>query len=163
MAGKVTVSGRKTVTRRGRLPALRPGGQVVRPYTAGDAHVSRTPPTARVNIPVNIVVRAGTSNVTGVAGDVWNNHYFVNDGSTWVEIRNTALTTQTAAFEPNPSLATDGLGAYPWVVPIRAGDTVKVGPFTVNTFTRDTANDIYVDVSSALLVLSAYRIAITYF
>lgn len=161
MAGKVTARGRRLVTTRGRLNAPRPGAQVVRPYGVGDAHGSRTPPTARVNIPVNTVVRGGTSNVTGVTGDVWNNHYFTNDGRTWLEVKNNALTTQTIALEPNPALPTDGLTVDAQIVPVRAGDTAKIGPFTVSTFTRDLAHDIYVDVSSSQLILSAYNMAAT--
>ena len=161
MAGKVTARGRRLVTTRGRLNAPRLGGQVVQPFRTGSDHASRTPATARVLIQVNSVVRGGTSNVAGISGDVWNNHYFPNDGRTWLEVKNNAGTTQTIALEPNPALPTDGLTVDAQIVPIRSGDTVKVGPFTVTTFTRDTAHDIYVDVSSTLLVLSAYNIAAT--
>ena len=162
MSGKTTVRGRRLVTTRGRLNAPRNGGLLVKPYVAGSDHSVRTQATARVQIPVNSVIRAGTSNVTPVTGDPWNNHYFANDGLTWVEVKNNGTVTATVSFEPNPALPTDGLGAYPWVVPVRAGDTVKVGPFVVSTFTRDTANDIYVDVQSASLTLAAYKIASTF-
>lgn len=113
---------------------------------------------ARVQIPVETIVRgAGLAQPSQTAADHTNNHYFTNNGKTFLEIVSSDGASQTVSFEiPTPGSGTDGQGIDPLVVTVGAGDTVYVGAFPQSVYDQADGT-VYVDPSvSTTLKFRAY-------
>lgn len=151
---QVVVQRRRSVRRRTNTHGARVGDQ----YDDVGGSSYRSLASTRIPILVTTIVRAGTGQGIQVTGDVTNNHVFVNDGRTFLEITNNSAVTQTVTIEPAHNLTLDGLTIDPQLVIVAPGKTSYSGPFTISTFKQDTANDIYVDVQSSLVLLRAYRL-----
>jgi hypothetical protein len=90
---------------------------------------------ARVQIPVTTLSRAGVAPPAQTNADATNNHLFVNNGSTWLEIVSSDAGSQHVDF----SLVTqtvDGVTVPPKTVTIAAGATVLVGPWPANLYNQ---------------------------
>lgn len=108
----------------------------------------------RVAIPVTQITRSGVAPATEVTGDATNNHSAVNDGSVWLEVRNSGTTvarTVSALFENTIDGQT--VPAKTWSIPTEA--TRRIGPFPVRMY----GNSLLVDVDNAELKLTAYKLA----
>ncbi|WP_030670653.1 hypothetical protein [Streptomyces rimosus] len=109
----------------------------------------------RVSIPVTQITRAGVAPATEVNGDATNNHSVNNDGSVWLEVRNSGSTvsrTVSALF----ASTVDGVAvpAKTWSIPTSASR--RIGPFP----TRLYGTTLQIDVDNAELKLSAYKVAV---
>lgn len=136
-----------------RTTSARSRGIIPRPHKA-----FRAPQTTLVPILVTTITRPGTGQATQVTGDPWNNHLFVNDGRTFLEIVNTSAVSQTVTILPAHNLTLDALTPQPEVRTVAPGATLYIGSYTINTFKQDTLNDMYVNVSSTGLLLRAYKL-----
>jgi len=115
---------------------------------------------ARVQIPVSQIVRgAGLAQPAQTNGDHTNNHYFANDGRTFLEVVSSDAGSQTVAFEiPTPSSGTDGQSVTSLSVTVAAGATRYVGPFPTAIYNQ-TDQTVFVDPSvSTTLKFRAYKI-----
>lgn len=108
----------------------------------------------RVNIPVTQITRTGVAPATEVNGDATNNHSLANDGTVWIEVRNSGSTvsrTMSAQFANTVDGVT--VDAKTWTIPTSA--TRRIGPFP----TRLYGTALLIDVDNAELKLSAYKVA----
>jgi hypothetical protein len=117
---------------------------------------------ARVPVPVTPVSRDGAEVDTAneVPGDSVNGHLFVNDGSTFLSVRNfdgVAPGPQTVTIHiPRPL---DGSGPTTDVINLAAVDGARylIGPFPKRIYNQADGR-VYVDVSDADVKLEAYSI-----
>lgn len=108
----------------------------------------------RVDIPVTQITRSGVAPATEVNGDTVNNHSVVNDGSVWLEVRNSGTTvarTVSARFENTIDGQT--IPAKTWSIATEA--TRRIGPFPVRMY----GSSLLIDVDNAELKLTAYKLA----
>lgn len=108
----------------------------------------------RVNVPVTAITRSGVAPGTEVNGDSTNGHSFDNDGTVWLEARNSGTTVArvVSALFAN---TVDGVTVDPktWSIPTSA--TRRIGPFP----TRLYGSTVSIDVDNAELKLTAYKLA----
>lgn len=110
----------------------------------------------RVDIPVTQITRSGVAPATEVNGDATNNHSFANDGTVWLEVRNSGSTvarTVSARFANTVDGQTTT--ARTWSVPTSASR--RIGPFPVRYY----GDTVQIDVDNAELKLAAYSLANT--
>lgn len=108
----------------------------------------------RVNVPVTQITRSGVAPATEVSGDATNNHSVANDGSVWLEVRNSGSTvprTVSARFVNTVDGVTTP--AKTWSVATSA--TKRIGPFPVRLY----GSSLQIDVDNAELKLTAYKLA----
>jgi hypothetical protein len=108
----------------------------------------------RVDVPVTLITRNGVAPATETNGDATNNHSVVNDGTVWLEVRNSGTTvprTVSARFESTIDGQT--VPAKTWTIGTEA--TRRIGPFP----TRLYGSTLLVDVDNAELKLAAYKLA----
>lgn len=108
----------------------------------------------RVDIPVTQITRSGVAPATEVNGDATNNHSFSNDGTVWIEVRNSGSTvarTVSARFANTVDGQTTA--AKTWSIP--TSSTRRIGPFPVRFYGTTTL----IDVDNAELKLTAYKLA----
>jgi len=116
---------------------------------------------ARVDIPVNEIIRAGLAQPAQVTANSSLKHVISgNDGQVFVEVISTDAGGQTITVQPSPSASADGLTITPLVLTIAAGATKLFGPFRPSTFNQDaTSKELWLDPSvSTTLKFRAYRI-----
>ncbi len=114
---------------------------------------------ARSQIVVTPIIRAGATPITQTTADATNDHYFTNDGLTFLEIISTDAGAQTVEIVPNPSFTADGLTVASLSIAVPAGATRLAGPFKVTTFKQSAALDVYVNPSvSTTLKFRAWRL-----
>ena len=116
---------------------------------------------ARVDIPVNEIVRAGLAQPAQVTADSTLKHKIAgNDGQTFIEVVSTDPGGQTVTIQPSPSAGADGLTISPLVLSIAAGATKYFGPFRPATFNQDNVNkELWLDPSvSTTLQFRAYKL-----
>lgn len=108
----------------------------------------------RVDVPVTSITRTLAALPAEVNGDSVNNHSMVNDGKTWLEVRNAHATiakTVTIVF----SRTVDGQTVTSRVYSLPAVSTTrKLGPWPV----ADYGSAMSIDVESADVKLNAYRL-----
>lgn len=110
---------------------------------------------ARVQIPVNAFVRAGTALTTPTTGDATNNHYMTNDGRTVILVKNTNAGSTARVVTINISQTVDGQAVAAVTHSLAAGASAFYGPFDHAIY----GNPVNIDVAHAELVLSAYSFA----
>ena len=110
----------------------------------------------RVNVPVTQITRTGVAPATEVNGDATNNHSVVNDGTVWIEVRNSGSTVARVVSARFPNTI-DGqtTPAKTWSIPTSA--TRRIGPFPVRYY----STTLLIDVDNAELKLTAYKVAST--
>lgn len=108
---------------------------------------------ARGAIPVSALSRAGVAPPSETNGDATNNHSVVNDGATFLLVRNSngASTARTVTFRPTSTV--DGQSVTR-AVSIAAAASRYFGPFPTGIYGRS----LLVDVDNAELKLSAFRL-----
>ncbi|GAA0454193.1 hypothetical protein ACFQ2B_27865 [Streptomyces stramineus] len=107
----------------------------------------------RVNVPVTSITRTGVAPATEVNGDATNNHSLVNDGQTWIEVRNSGSTvarTMSAIY----ANTIDGQTVPAKTYSIPTSSTRRIGPFPVRLF----GALLLIDVDNAELKLTAYTL-----
>jgi len=113
---------------------------------------------ARVQIPVTSIVKTGTTPPAQTDGDSTNNHYFVNDGTTWLEIVSSDASSQTVTVETSKTV--DGYALADQTLAVPAGATRLIGPFTTGTFNQPSTTQVFVDCPvSTTLKFRAYTIS----
>lgn len=108
----------------------------------------------RVTIPVTQITRTGVAPATEVNGDPTNNHTLSNDGTVWLEVRNSGSTV-ARIISAQFANTVDGVtvDAKTWSIPTSA--TRRIGPFPVRLY----GNTLNIDVDNAELKLTAYKLA----
>lgn len=108
----------------------------------------------RVDVPVTQITRTGVAPATEVNGDATNNHSVANDGSVWIEVRNSGSTVARVVSARFPNTV-DGqtVPARTWSIP--TSSTRRIGPFPVGKY----GTTLLIDVDNAELKLAAYRLA----
>jgi len=114
----------------------------------------------RTNIPVTAIPKTvGVAPPAVTAGDATNDHSFVNDGRTFLEIKNTDAATQVVTIVTPytvESLAVDDV-----TVSIPTGATRLIGPFNAALFGQPTdASKVWVDITVANFEFRAYSLSI---
>ncbi|MFV8127529.1 hypothetical protein [Streptomyces syringium] len=110
----------------------------------------------RVNVPVTSITRTGVAPATEVNGDATNNHSLDNNGSTWIEVRNSGSTvarTMSAVY----ANTVDGQTVPAKTYSIPTSSTRRIGPFPVRLF----GTLLLIDVDNAELKLTAYTLPAT--
>jgi hypothetical protein len=108
----------------------------------------------RVDIPVTQITRSGIAPATEVNGDPVNNHSIVNDGTVWLEVRNSGSTVaRTVSARFDKTIDGQTTAAKTWSIPTSA--TRRIGPFPVRYY----GTTLQVDVDNAELKLVAYKLA----
>ena len=108
----------------------------------------------RVDVPVTQITRSGVAPATEVNGDPTNGHSVANDGSVWIEARNSGSTPARVVSAQFANLV-DGVtvDAKTWSIPTSA--TRRIGPFPVRLY----GNTLLISVDNAVLKLTAYKLA----
>ncbi len=97
-----------------------------------------------------------------VAGDSANGNEFINDGVTFLLVRNTDVSPRSITFKG--PFAVDGTSVTDVVVSISASTSKFFGPFPVRIFnggnqaSGSDAGFVNMDISNALLFLQAIRV-----
>lgn len=112
---------------------------------------------ARVQIPVTVVAKTGVSQPAQTNGDLSLGNYFLNDGTTIVEIVSSDAGSQSVVFQTSKTV--DGYALADQSVTMAAGATKYVGPFGTGTFNQTGGTQVYVDPSvSTTLKFRAYTL-----
>lgn len=108
----------------------------------------------RVAVTVTQITRTGVAPATETNGDATNNHEVANNGSVWLEVRNSGSTV-ARVVSARFANTVDGVtvDAKTWSIPTSA--TRRIGPFP----TRLYGSTLLIDVDNAELKLSAYSLA----
>jgi hypothetical protein len=113
---------------------------------------------ARVQIPVTSIVKTGVAQPAQTNGDSTNNHYFTNDGVTFIEIVSSDASSQDITIHTGKTV--DGYALANQTITVTAGATKYVGPFTTGTFNQSGTTQVYVDTPvSTTIKFRAYTIA----
>ena len=109
----------------------------------------------RVNVPVNQISRTGIKNsdVTPVTGDSTNNHTVLNNGSNWIEAKNTNGGSTAHTVTVHISETVDGQAVTSKTYSVPAGDTMRIGPWPVKTY----GSSVLVDVNSNEFSLTSWQ------
>lgn len=110
----------------------------------------------RVDVPVTQITRTGVASATEVNGDATNNHSVANDGSVWIEVRNSGSTV-ARVVSARFANTIDGQTTAPKTWSIPTSSTRRIGPFP----TRLYGTTLLIDVDNAELKLTAYKVATT--
>lgn len=114
---------------------------------------------ARSQITVTSISRSGTTAITQTTSDSTNDHYFINDGKTFIECISSDAGAQTLEIVASPDYTADGLTVSNLTVYVGAGATVCSGPFKVATFRQNASNHVYLNPSvSTTLKLRAWSL-----
>lgn len=109
---------------------------------------------ARGNLPVTKITRAGvavTSETTGVPAD---NHSMINNGKTYLLVRNSNGASTARVVTVHLSGTLDGQTPAPKTYSIAAAATKRIGPWPTNLY----SSLLLIDVDNAELKLSAYSL-----
>lgn len=108
---------------------------------------------ARTAVPVSALSRAGVAPPSETDGDATNGNSVINDGQTFLLVRNSngASTARTITFRPSAKV--DGQSVTR-AVSIDAAASRYFGPFPTGIYGRT----LQVDVDNAELKLSAFRL-----
>ena len=110
---------------------------------------------ARGVLTVQEIARAGLTPAYG-AGDAVNGHEFLNDGKTFVHIKNGSASPITVTI-PTPGKV-DGLDVAERTVSVLATSEKLIGAFPTTTYNQ-SGNKVYIDLSDATTVtLGAFKI-----
>lgn len=113
---------------------------------------------ARVQIPVTTVTKSGVAQPAQTTGDSVNGHYFLNDGTTILEIVSSDAGSQTVTIQTSKTV--DGYALADQTVTMAAGTTQYVGPFTTGTFNQSGSTQVYVDTTvSTTIKFRAFSIS----
>lgn len=109
---------------------------------------------ARVDIPVRRVTRfAYVADASEVTADATNDHQVINDGATWVEVRNTNVASRTFDVRVTGGIdVTQAVTARTYTVPGSSGG--RAGPFP-REFYGET---LLIDVATTDLRFTAYTL-----
>lgn len=111
----------------------------------------------RVELTRTAISRAGVATAAEQNSDAVNNHYVVDDGRTFVLVRNNNAGAQTVTIEI-PGEHDTGIAHADRVVSIPAGESRFIGPFNSNYWQPGT-NQVYINPSvSTDLKFSVYYI-----
>jgi len=120
---------------------------------------------ARVNIPVTLLTDDSPfvdPSASEVTADPTNDHSFLNNGRTILQVRNTAGSSKT--FDVVTPNTVDGLAVSDRTVTVAAGKTVYVGPFPRSIYSgtdQDNSGErclVNVPAAETDLRFKAYRI-----
>lgn len=110
----------------------------------------------RTSIPVTKITRNGVLDIdaTGlrVLSSAANDHKFVNDGHTFLYVKNADIATRTVVIPAQDGLSDD------ISVDLLAGDHVLIGPIVRGKYNVPFTGDCYVNVAvDTVLSLAAFR------
>ncbi len=110
---------------------------------------------ARTVLTVQEIARTGIVPAY-VAGDATNDHEFVNDGKTFVHVKNGGGAPIDVVFQTPGSV--DGLAVADRTVSVGAGAEKMIGPFPTTTYNQ-SGGKVYLDLTvDTTVTLAAFKI-----